>query len=585
MDKGNDLFIVLNGSKRVQEMVWQAGANRFGSIATIGSGMASPSGVAVNGSGQVFVADAGSAQVLEVEAASTVFGSVAVGSPGTTLTYNFSIGAGAVLSGFGVETQGISGKDFTDGGSSTCVAQTYVAATVCGVNVTFSPLAPGIRMGAVVLWGTFGNALSTAFISGTGLLPKAGFLPGTVTQLGAQLSGPTGVAVDGGGNVYIADTGNNRIVELPWTGTGYGQQTVVPVNGLMNPMGLAVDGAGNLYIVSNGNDKVIYLPAAPVGFGVQSKVGSGLYGPSDVAVGADGTVYITDTLDQRVDSLSWTGSGFAQEARVGNYHRAPIGLAVDGSGTIYYTDPYQNTVSRLPWNGTRFGDQLDVPIAGTSFPAAVAVDANADLFVLDGQNGNLIMLPCNGSSYGEQLVVASGFNSPSGITIDSNGVIYVADTGNNQIVRIDMSTPGPLSYASTYLGSTSADSPQAAMVGNLGNLPVAISAISYPADFPEAATGANGCSGGATLSVSQWCELAINFTPTVASSLLSEAVTVMDNSFGIDGTAQQIQVSGASQPKSTQSISFAAPAGVIYGAAPIALSATATSRLPASVSQ
>lgn len=584
VDKGNDLFIALKGSKRVQEMVWQAGANRFGAIATIGSGMVSPSGVAVNGSGQVFIADTGNAEVLEVETASTVFGSVAVGSPGTTLTYNFNMGAGASLGGFGVETQGISGKDFTDGGASTCVAQTYVAATVCGVNVSFSPLAPGIRMGAVVLWGTSGNVLSTAFISGTGLLPKAGFLPGTVTQLGAQLSGPTGVAVDGGGNVYIADTGNNRVVELPWTGTGYGQQMVVPVNGLMSPMGLAVDGAGNLYIVSNGNDKVIYLPAAPVGFGPQSKVGSGLYGPSDVAVGADGTVYITDTLDQRVDSISWTGSGFAQEARVGSYHRAPIGLAVDRSGTIYYTDPYQNTVSRLPWNSTRFGDQVDVPVAGISFPTAVAVDANADLFVLDGQNGNLIMLPWNGSSYGQQLVVAGGFNSPSGMAIDSNGVIYVADTGNNQIVRIDMSAPGPLSYASTYLGSTSVDSPRDAMVGNLGNLPVAISAISYPADFPEAATGTNGCSGGATLSASQWCELAINFTPTVASSLLNEAVTVTDNSSGIDGTAQQIPVSGASQPKSTQSINFAAPAGVIYGAAPIALSATATSGLPVSFS-
>lgn len=582
VDKSNDLFIVLNGSRQVLEKVWAAGANRFGASQSIGSGLVSPSGVAIDTSGQVFVTDVGDHQVMEVEADSLNFGKVAVGTPGSTLTYNFNVSAGVGLAGTSVETQGVIGKDFEDGGTSTCVAQTYAVATVCGVNVNFNPLAPGIRMGAAELWGTSGNALATAFLSGTGILPKVGFLPGTVTQLDAQLSGPTGVAVDGSGNVYIADTGNNRIVELPWTGNGYGQQLVVPVNGLMNPMGLAIDGAGNLYIVSNGNDKVIYLPSTPFGFGTQGKVGSGLYGPSGVAVGADGTVYITDTMDQRVDRLTWTGTGFAQETQVGNYHRAPMGVAVDASGTIYFSDPYENGVSKLPWGGIRFGDQVNLPVSGTSFPIALAVDANADLFVLDAANNDLLMLPWNGSSYGCQLVVASGFSSPGGMTIDSNGVLYVADTGNNQIVRIDMSIPGSLSYASTFLGSTSVDSPQAAVVGNLGNLPVTLSAISYPADFPEGATGSDGCAVGAMLSASQWCGLAVDFTPTVANSTLMEAVTVTDNSLGMEGSEQQIQVSGASQSKSAQLINFAAPVAVVYGAAPIALAATSTSGLPVS---
>ena len=582
VDKGNDLFITVKGSQEVIEKGWEAGADRFYSSMQVGSGMTSPTGVAISSSGQIFITDAGDAQVLELETGSINFGSVAVGSPGSTLTYNFNINAGVSLSGVSIVTKGVIGKDFVDGGASTCTAQTYAIATVCGVNVTFNPLAPGIRQGAAVIWGVNDNALATAFLSGVGVLPKAGFLPGTVTQIGTQLSGPTGVAVDGAGDVYIADTGNNRLVELPWTGSGYGPQTVVPVSGLMNPMGLTVDGAGNLYIVSNGNDKVIYLPWTPNGFGAQSKVGSGLYGPSNVAVGADGTVYLTDTLNQRVDKMPWTGTGLAAETQLGSYHKAPIGVAVDASGVVYFSDPYENAVSMVPWSVAQFQDQVNLTVAGTSFPIALAVDANADLFVLDQVNNDLIMLPKHGSSYGSQLVVASGFNAPSGMTIDSNGVIYIADTGNNQIVRIDMSVPGPMTYAQTYLGSTSADSPQAATVINLGNLPLTLGDISYPVDFPEAATGANGCAVGAVLSANQWCELAIDFTPSVTSSLLSEAVTVTDNSLGIVGAAQQLQVSGSSLAKAAQSISFSGPAAAVYGAAPVALVATATSGLPVS---
>ena len=581
-DKGNDLFIVVKGSQEIIEKGWEPGVNRFYSSVQVGSGMTSPTGLAVSNSGQIFITDAGAAQVLELETGSINFAGIGVGSPGSTLTYNFNINAGVSLGPTTIVTQGVLGKDFVDGGSTTCTAQTYASATVCGVSITFNPQAPGIRMGAASIWGADGSVLATAFLSGVGVLPKAGFLPGTVTQLGNQLSGPTGVAADGAGDLYIADTGNNRIVELPWTGGGYGPQTVIPVNGLMSPMGLAVDGAGNLYVVSNGNDKVICLPWTPNGFGSQRKVGSGLYGPSNVTAGADGTVYLTDTLNQRVDKIPWTGIGFASEITVGTDHPAPIGLAVDAANKVYFSDPYQNTVLMVTFEGGLVQDQVKVAIAGTSFPAAVAVDANADLFVLDQVNNDLIMLPRNGASYGKQMVVASGFNSPSAMTIDSNGVLYIADTGNNQIVRIDMSMPASLTFAQTYLGSTSADSPEPERVGNLGNLPVTLNAISYPPDFPEAVTGANGCASDTVLGISQWCELAIDFTPTVAAPLVSEAVTVTDNSLGVEGATQQIQVSGASLAKIGQAISFPAPQGVIYGAAPVALMASATSGLPVS---
>src|SRR5208337_2513462 len=62
---------------------------------------------------------------------------------------------------------------------------------------------------------------------------------------GIGLSYPWGVAVDGAGDVFIADAYNNRMVEVPWSGGGYGAQTTVAASGLHNPYGVAVDGAGD----------------------------------------------------------------------------------------------------------------------------------------------------------------------------------------------------------------------------------------------------------------------------------------------------------------------------------------------------
>jgi len=579
VDKSGDVYYAESAGQKVVEETWASGANRFGSTLTIGSGMTAPSAVAVSTLGQVFVADAGSGQLLEVLTTALEFGNVGVGQQAVSLTYNFNLTAGTVLGSVSVVTEGVSGQDFADGGAGNCASQTYASATVCGVDVSFTPTAPGIRMGAVALSDGSGNSLATAFLSGVGEMAKAGFIPGTMTQIGTQLSGPTGVAVDGSGDVYIADTGNNRIVEIPWTGGGYGAQVAVPVQGLINPMGLALDGAGNLYIVSNGNDKVIYLPWTPNGFGTQSKVGSGMYGPSNVAVGANGNVFVADTLDNRVDKVVWTGSAFAEETAVGNYHKAPIGIATDPSGNLYYSDPYEDTVSKLPWGGSRFLDQGSVNLRGVAFPVGIAVDANSDLYVLDAVNNDLVMLPWNGSAYGEQITVAAGFNGPSAVTIDGNGVLYVADTGNNRIVKIDMSSPGGMSYASTYLGSTSADSPRATAIGNLGNEPLTLTAVSYPTDFPEGTASANGCAAGVALGASEWCELAVNFTPTVVGSMLTESAVVTDNSLGAEGTQQSIAVNGTSLSKSPQTISFPVPVGAVYGAAPALLSATATSGL------
>jgi sugar lactone lactonase YvrE len=580
VDKNDNLYIADTMNKRVVEEPWFAAAGRFSNLIVIGSGFASPAGSAVDSSGNIYVTDSVNNQVVEVVTGSVDFGAVNIGSSGAMLTYNFNVAAGTALGGIEIYTQGVSGKDFVDAGGSTCLAQAYLFSTYCGVNVKFTPLASGTRMGAVDLSDPNGNPLATAFISGMGNEPQIAVIPGTVTVLGTQLSGPAGVGVDGGGNVYIADTGDNRVVELPWTGSGYGPQTTLPVPGLINPMGLAVDAAGNLYIVSNGNDKVVKLPWTANGFGQPAKVGSGLNGPSNVAVDINGNLYLTDTLDERVDELPWTGSGYSAQLELGSYHKAPIGIAVDGSGDVYFTDPYQDSISEVPWSGTRYLPEIDLSPVQASFPSALAVDGNSNLYILDTDNNRVIMLPRIGSGFGKQITVASGFNAPTGIALSGNGQLFIADTGNNRVVKIDLSAPSAMRFTNAYLGSSSADGVHVAQVENVGNQPLVLSSVNYPADFPEGSAVTGACVDNATLGPSQSCELAVNFTPLAVGSPLTESVSVTSNSLGITGSQLSLPVTGTSFSKVAQTINFPPIPGIAYRYAAIALSATASSGLP-----
>jgi sugar lactone lactonase YvrE len=530
-------------------------------------------GVAVDREGRLYVSLAQQATVTEIFTSSVDFGKVPLCSPGQqtaagcflTLSLTFSLtGNEADVSPQGVFTLGAPNSDFVQAAGTTCGFDTDNP--LCTVNITFTPSLPGLRQGAVQLGDEHANILATVNLAGTGVGPEIGFITTSQTILGSGLNKPSAVAMDGAGNVYIADTFNNRIVKLP---AGGGAQTTVGT-GLSLPSGIAIDGAGDVIVAQVGAGSLTVIPTR---VGGPSSIGGGLSAPAGVAVNGLGDIFVADGNNNRIVKLPANGGA---QTTVGTELSGPIGVAVDAAGDVFIADTGNSRIVEVPADGSA---QLTIG-SGFSHPQGVAVDAAGDVFVSDSGNNRIVELPAGG---GVQIALVEGLNTPLGIVVDGHGNVFFADSLNNRVVELPFSVPPSHKFASTEVGHTSADSPYSLLVESIGNQPLNLGEVVYPADFPVDfdESGIELCLGGTNLVPGQICELAANFTP-LNPGPLSEALAIDDNSLSPFGAAQIILLSGTAQLG--QSIVFLPPSSVTFGAAPMNLSkdAAATSGLAVS---
>jgi hypothetical protein len=174
---------------------------------------------------------------------------------------------------------------------------------------------------------------------------------GTQTTVDSGLSSPTGVAVDGAGDVFIADTLNNRVVEVKANGT----QTTVD-SGLSSPTGVAVDGAGDAFIADEKNNRVVEVKS----HGTQTTVGSGFSFPYGVAVDDLGDVFIADTGNNRVVEVKVDGT----QTTVGAGLNWPRGVAADGAGDVFIADENNGRVLKVT---------AGVPVTVSAVTASIVV--------------------------------------------------------------------------------------------------------------------------------------------------------------------------------------------------------------------
>lgn len=536
-----------------------------GAGSVLGTGamsLSTPVGVAVDVSGTVYIADAGIDQIVKVAASAVGFGHPTLGtSSSVTQALPFSVANGTTVGSVKAFTLGAPNLDFTVVPSgTTCTNGT--TDTTCNVNLQFLPTAPGLRRGAVVLYDNADppNPLATVPLNGFADAPVAALAPNTASVIGTgsvTLIAPYQIALDGAGNMYIANYGAQNVPKVAMAGSG---ASVVNTGSetLSNVGGVALDGAGNLFIADYGNGRIVVVTPAGVASALSvSGLSPALNDPSALAFDAAGILYIADSANGRIVKVSSlvvgsTSTGTGSAVRTGGYTLGPEvpGVAVDAAGAIYIADATNNRIVKV----TATGAASSVTASGLTLnsPQGVAVDGMSNLYIADSGNARIVEVTTAGVA---SVVNAPGLTNPStlsgpaGVTVDPFGNIYVPDTSNNRIVDVPVAG-AVLTFASTIVGSISSDSPQTATVTNLGNQPLVIEANpTYTLSFSQNTADTNLCASFNSLLAGAVCDVSVEFTPRSVGNL-STNITVATNSLNVGISTQQISVSGKANPAS-----------------------------------
>jgi trimeric autotransporter adhesin len=315
----------------------------------------------------------------------------------------------------------------------------------------------------------------------------------------AQLYGPAGIAVDSSGNLYIAESGNERIRKVSngviTTVAGNGTYSYGCNNGpaasaeFYGPTGIAVDPSGSLFIVDRGNNCIRKLSGGAIatvaGNGNSGFSGDGgpaasaeLNQPYAIAVDPSGNLYIADLENNRVRMVSkgvittvaGNGAvGFSGDGgpAVSALLHGPFGVAVDAAGNLFITDHLNDRIRKVSngviatvaGGGTGDGG----PATNTQLynPVGVAVDSAGNTYIADAltntirkvANGVITTVAGGGTQLGDNgPATGAQLNSPAGVAVDSPGNLYIADTYNFRIREVSNAVIATVAGGGTQTG-------------------------------------------------------------------------------------------------------------------------------------
>lgn len=498
--------------------------------------------------------------------------------------------AAGTLDTIRVLTQGINKSDFAEAPGGTCtLGRTYLAGQTCTVNLAFNPLYPGERRGAIVLLARNGPPLAQQFVSAQAVGSVNVFLPGIMSTVAGNQNWiyagdgqpatqtniflPFGLAIDAAGNLYLADSSNNRIRKVD---ASTGNMATVAGNGnigatgdgaqataasLSSPSSIVLDPAGNLYFADSGNNAVRRVDAVTglitTVAGTLNQHGyTGDHGtataatlntPNGLALDASGNLYLADTgnhVIRRVDAatsiittVAGTGAaGFNGDSQLATKAQlnSPWSVYVASTGELYIADQNNHRVrlisaagmiTTISGTGTAgfIGDKGPAAQAQLNSPASVALDVAGNLYIADSGNNRIRKISAKDGSIstiagvdGESFSGDGGpadqasLYGPYTLVLSGASDLFIADVFHNRIRKITVNQ-ATLKFPAIRVGRVSA--PKVQTLENDGNAPLHFNAIAGISN--SKVDDASICSLTAPLAPLATCDTSVDFAPTL----------------------------------------------------------------------
>ena len=503
----------------------------------------------------------------------------------------------------------------------------------CTLRVIFTPTAPGQRWHPLVVTDNDGKKYSFG-LAGVGTGVAVGFRPGSASAIAGNselstLSTPASIALDADGNLYIADYDGGVVRKVDPSGVlttiaGGGDTDAddIPATDaiLQGPTAVAVDAAGNLYI-SDWDASAIRK--VDVNGTISTLESAEVDGPTALRLDSTGNLYVADDNLHQVFELDKSGAfsvvvgttqGYAGDgdAATAAQLNSPEGLALDDSGNLYIADTDNHVVRKVDTEGTITriagasdgtagydGDGGPATSAHLHSPMGLDLDAAGNLYITDTDNRvirkvnpqGIIMtvagfiggdiqdrapsrtaagntqgsrwsrarfsqrIPAQQNSRGPGVqailepVTSVNLYSPVHAVVDASGNLFISDYENALVYKADLATATAMDFGSVGLGDTS--EPQTAWMENFGNADLAISQISVSDHF-QSGTGNRVCTTESPVAPGALCTLPLAFAPTEAGTINGSAV-LTDNAVN---SPQTLTLTGAGVANAAAEIEF-----------------------------